>query len=309
MAHDYVLMRSDRGVLYMPEVDLGITLPDYFAAVARAKIGSAAAARDVLLRGLKVRAAEAVEMGIVHSAHDSAESTVEAAMRLGEELAGRKWVGDVMLKLGRVCTLKLHSVRKGSDSSERALKDQVVLGKFDIHSDLQKSYVFKSLDLRWREHRQDLWHARDDNTRTRDELITMVPEGVNRDHWETFVDYRLSEKTKEKDFGRKVSRGEVWTTTHKRPNGTFVNDQAKEISEKIQEYENTVSLSQEISTQDSLAHALGSKEHCGRVRELGLGPCPSQVFGHPSHYYSGMTSSSPSYTVSKSSYYIAITSG
>ncbi|KAJ1423967.1 Enoyl-CoA hydratase/isomerase [Sesbania bispinosa] len=99
MAHDYVLMRSDRGVLYMPEVDLGITLPDYFAAVARAKIGSAAAARDVLLRGLKVRAAEAVEMGIVHSAHDSAESTIEAAMRLGEELAGRKWVGDVYAEI------------------------------------------------------------------------------------------------------------------------------------------------------------------------------------------------------------------
>ncbi|KAJ1408353.1 putative transposase, Ptta/En/Spm, plant [Sesbania bispinosa] len=200
-------------------------------------------------------------------------------------------------------------------------------GKFDIHSDLQKNYVFKSLGLRWREHRQDLWHARDDNTRTRDELIAVVLEGVNRDHWATFVDYRLSEKTKlnaqknkenrkkqtihhttgskslackraemEKGFGRKVSRGEVWTATHKRLDGTFVNDQAKEISEKIQEYENTVSLSQEISTQDSLAHALGSKEHCGRVRGLGLGPCPSQVFGHPSHYYSGMTSSSPSYT-------------
>ncbi|KAJ1377587.1 Transposase-associated domain [Sesbania bispinosa] len=75
----------------------------------------------------------------------------------------------------------------------------------------------------------------------------------------------------------------------------LVNDPMHDM-EKIQEYENTVSLSQEISTQDSLAHALGSKEHCGRVRGLGLGPCPSQVFGHPSHYYSGMTSSSPSYT-------------
>ncbi|KAJ1423963.1 Enoyl-CoA hydratase/isomerase [Sesbania bispinosa] len=99
MAYNYVLMRSDHRVLYMPEVDLGITLPDYFTSVARAKIGSATAARDVLLRGLKVRAAEAVEMGIVHSAHNSAESTVEAAMRLVEELAGRKWVGDVYAEI------------------------------------------------------------------------------------------------------------------------------------------------------------------------------------------------------------------
>lgn len=99
MAHDYVLMRSDRGVLYMPEVDLGITLPDCFAAVARAKIRPAKAVRDVLLRGVKVRAKEAVEMGIVHKAHDSAEETVEAAMRLGEELAGRKWVGEAYAEI------------------------------------------------------------------------------------------------------------------------------------------------------------------------------------------------------------------
>ncbi|XP_057429836.1 enoyl-CoA delta isomerase 2, peroxisomal-like [Lotus japonicus] len=94
LAHDYVVMRSDRGVLYLPEMDLGITLPDYFAAVARAKIAPVQARRDLVLRGVKVRAVEALEMGIVHSAHDSAESTVEAAMRLGEELAGRKWVGE-----------------------------------------------------------------------------------------------------------------------------------------------------------------------------------------------------------------------
>ncbi|KAJ1382211.1 putative transposase, Ptta/En/Spm, plant [Sesbania bispinosa] len=78
-------------------------------------------------------------------------------------------------------------------------------GKFYIHSNLHKSYVFKSLGLRWREHKQDLWHAKGDNTHTRDELI-------------------------EKEIGRKVSRGEVWTTTHKRHNGTFVNDQAEEIN-------------------------------------------------------------------------------
>ena len=29
LGHDYVLMRRDRGFLYMSEVDLAITLPDY----------------------------------------------------------------------------------------------------------------------------------------------------------------------------------------------------------------------------------------------------------------------------------------
>lgn len=75
LSHDYVLMRRARGVAYMSELDLGVTLPDYFAA---------AGLRDTVLR-----AGEAVKLGIVDSAHDSRESTVEAAVRLGEQLAGR----------------------------------------------------------------------------------------------------------------------------------------------------------------------------------------------------------------------------
>lgn len=94
LCHDYIIMRSDRGVLYMSEVDLGLPLPDYFSAAFRVKIGSVSARRDVLLRGAKLKGAEAVRMGIVDSAHDSAESVVEAAVRLGEQLANRNWSGE-----------------------------------------------------------------------------------------------------------------------------------------------------------------------------------------------------------------------
>lgn len=83
----------------MPEVDLGLPLPGYFAAVIRSKIRSPAVMRDLVLGGAKLTAAEAVRMGIVDSAHDSAESTVEAAMRLGEQLARRKWVGEVYAEI------------------------------------------------------------------------------------------------------------------------------------------------------------------------------------------------------------------
>ncbi|RYQ82417.1 hypothetical protein Ahy_B10g101006 isoform A [Arachis hypogaea] len=95
ICHDYVLMRSDVGVLYMPEVDLGLPLPDYFAAMFRSKIRSPTVMREVVMSGVKVKAAEGVKMGMVDSAHDSAESVVEASMRLAEKLSRRKWVGDV----------------------------------------------------------------------------------------------------------------------------------------------------------------------------------------------------------------------
>lgn len=95
ISHDYVLMRSDRGVMYMSELDIGLTFPDYFMAMLKSKIGNPAARRDVMLGAKKLKAEEAVRMGIVDSAHDSAESTVEAAVRLGEQLAKRKWHGEV----------------------------------------------------------------------------------------------------------------------------------------------------------------------------------------------------------------------
>lgn len=99
LSHDYIIMRSDRGVLYMSEVDMGLPLPDYFSAAHRAKIGSASARRDVLLRGVKLKGAEAVRMGIVDSAHDSGESAMEAAVRLGEQLANRNWSGGVYAEI------------------------------------------------------------------------------------------------------------------------------------------------------------------------------------------------------------------
>ncbi|KAJ0603167.1 hypothetical protein HanIR_Chr03g0147541 [Helianthus annuus] len=51
--------------------------------------------RDVLLRGVKVKADEAVVKGLVDSAYDSAEETVGGAVKLGEELVKRKWDGEV----------------------------------------------------------------------------------------------------------------------------------------------------------------------------------------------------------------------
>ncbi|CAK9165453.1 unnamed protein product [Ilex paraguariensis] len=95
MSHDYVLMRRDRGVMYMSELDIGMTLPDYFTALIRSKIGSDSARRGLVLRAAKIKAEEAVEMGIVDSAHDNGEEAVEAAVRLGEQLSKRKWDGAV----------------------------------------------------------------------------------------------------------------------------------------------------------------------------------------------------------------------
>ncbi|KAK9068179.1 hypothetical protein SSX86_012290 [Deinandra increscens subsp. villosa] len=110
MSHDYVLMRRDRGVLYMSEVDIGMTLPDYFTALVRSKVASPDVRRDVLLRGVRVKAEEAVAKGLIDSAHDSGEKAVEAAVRMGEEMAKRKWDGEVYAEIRKALYPELISL-------------------------------------------------------------------------------------------------------------------------------------------------------------------------------------------------------
>ncbi|XP_022143632.1 enoyl-CoA delta isomerase 2, peroxisomal-like [Momordica charantia] len=99
LAHDFVLMRRDKGVLYMSEVDLGLTMPDYFAALMRSKIGSASVRRDVLLTGMKVNGESAVKLGIADAAHDGEEGLMEAAVAMGQKLAKRKWEGGAYAQI------------------------------------------------------------------------------------------------------------------------------------------------------------------------------------------------------------------
>ncbi|XP_009586885.1 enoyl-CoA delta isomerase 1, peroxisomal [Nicotiana tomentosiformis] len=95
LSHDYVLMRKDRGFLYMSELDIGFKIPIWFSALLKCKVGSPAVWREVVLKSAKMTAEMGVEMGIVDSAHSGAEETVEAAVRLGEELMSRNWDGKV----------------------------------------------------------------------------------------------------------------------------------------------------------------------------------------------------------------------
>ncbi|URD74093.1 enoyl-CoA hydratase isomerase family protein [Musa troglodytarum] len=61
----------------------------------RAKIADPRTLRDVTLRAAKTTAAEAKARGIVDSVHAGADEALQAAMRMGEELAARNWDGGV----------------------------------------------------------------------------------------------------------------------------------------------------------------------------------------------------------------------
>ncbi|KAK0592193.1 hypothetical protein LWI29_014944 [Acer saccharum] len=116
LSHDYVLMRRDRGFLYMSELDIGLKIPAWFMALIGCKIGEPAARRELVLRAAKLTAKEAVEKGIIDSAHDSAEETVKAAVAFGEELVMRKWDGHVYAQI-RMVVLREVLDKLGSDET------------------------------------------------------------------------------------------------------------------------------------------------------------------------------------------------
>ncbi|GMI83410.1 delta(3), delta(2)-enoyl CoA isomerase 1, ENOYL-COA HYDRATASE/ISOMERASE C [Hibiscus trionum] len=95
LSHDYIVMRKDRGFLYMSEMDIGLKIPAWFMAVISCKIGDARVGRDVVLKARKLTAKQAVESGIIDAAFDNAEETVKGAVELGEELVKKGWNGQV----------------------------------------------------------------------------------------------------------------------------------------------------------------------------------------------------------------------
>ncbi|XP_050212096.1 enoyl-CoA delta isomerase 1, peroxisomal-like [Mercurialis annua] len=122
LSHDYIIMRKDKGFLYMSEMDIGLVIPDFFVVLLNCKIGNAMVRREVIMTAVKLTADMAVTRGIVHSAHNSAESTVAAAVRLGEGLVARGWNGDVYGK-NRMVFLKefLDTIKSDNDAAEEEM--------------------------------------------------------------------------------------------------------------------------------------------------------------------------------------------
>ncbi|XP_075086493.1 uncharacterized protein LOC142169162 [Nicotiana tabacum] len=94
------------------------------------------------------------------------------------------------------------------------------------------------------------------------------------------------------ETGQKPGRGQLYLATRRNEDGSYVNEAAKEICEKIE-----LALSQstvdeyKISPNDVVGKVLG-KEHSGRVRCLGLEVVPGRAFRQIRPRYSDLNASS-----------------
>nr|XP_016439243.1 PREDICTED: uncharacterized protein LOC107765149 [Nicotiana tabacum] len=203
--------------------------------------------------------------------------------------------------------------------------DQIIKPKFFFKTteSVARQHVYKSIGKKWAANRLNLWSASEDPLKSRAEIIDNVPDGIPPDQWISFVDYQYKDSTKEMrkrnaenrkkqkiphtggskanatrraemiaQTGQMPGRAQIYIATHKNEDGVYVNEEVKEICEKIELAlsESTIDESQ-ISPNDAVGKVLG-KEHSGRVRCLGLGPVPSKVFKQVRPRFGGTSSSS-----------------
>ncbi|XP_061343701.1 uncharacterized protein LOC133289720 [Gastrolobium bilobum] len=77
-------------------------------------------------------------------------------------------------------------------------------------------------------------------------------------------------------LGHPITRAQMYAESHKKKDGTLVNEEARHKNEQLLAAQNDGRTAEE-----AYVHVFG-KEHPGRVRGMGFGVCPSQVLGSSS---------------------------
>ncbi|KAL4306673.1 hypothetical protein AHAS_Ahas16G0201800 [Arachis hypogaea] len=129
---------------------------------------------------------------------------------------------------------------------------------FEVSDSLAKRFLLQLLGKRWREHRKKLWNEFYDPRLSKTEIINNTPEDIASDQWALFVEYHLKPETQTEDTGKEVSRVQMWDITHKKIDGSYVNEKAKEIAEKIEAYSSQQAVESTVNSPlDALGVVLG----------------------------------------------------
>ncbi|RYR33841.1 hypothetical protein Ahy_A10g048489 [Arachis hypogaea] len=123
-----------------------------------------------------------------------------------------------------------------------------------------KKNILKSMGKSWKETKMRLYDNFYEPTFTIEQNIEHRPLGIDREHWRWFLDYRTKVETKSEQQVRRVGRGELWITVHKKKDGSYINDEARAIGEKIKEIEKQDESSRMLSQNDSIAQVFGKEK-------------------------------------------------
>ncbi|PIN25556.1 hypothetical protein CDL12_01700 [Handroanthus impetiginosus] len=192
-------------------------------------------------------------------------------------------------------------------SNKEHVWKNLIQDKFDVSDESQKKYIMGSLGKKWRDNRSRLFTELYDPALSWEDNLQKRPTYIPVEQWDAFLQYRMEEKTQsmtekniinrskqnvphtlgsmsiarkrdqiEMETGRTCTRAEMYAISHKKKDGSYVNDEARQKIEELQ-------MQSQLSSEDDAYTTVFGKEHPRRVRTVGQGVCPSQMFGSTSH--------------------------
>ncbi|MED6137689.1 hypothetical protein PIB30_067291 [Stylosanthes scabra] len=140
-----------------------------------------------------------------------------------------------------------------------------------------KEGILKKLGKNWKDTRSNLFNTFYDDTKSEDENEKCKKNVENRSkqvyiHTGGSKTLARQREEEERAQGKKFSRGEIWTMTHKKSDSSYIHEDAR--TEAIKVIETCDPSTKELSQNDSLAQVL-EKEHLGRLR--GMGACNTPI--------------------------------
>jgi enoyl-CoA hydratase/carnithine racemase len=113
LAHDFRVMRADRGFFCLPEVDLGMSFTTGMSALVQARL-TPAAAHTAMITGRRYGGTEALAAGLVDQVADEGQVTA-AAMDLAAPLAAKDGATIGLIKTGMYGPV-VHALHEGTPS-------------------------------------------------------------------------------------------------------------------------------------------------------------------------------------------------
>ncbi|KAH7653182.1 putative transposase Ptta/En/Spm plant protein [Dioscorea alata] len=239
------------------------------------------------------------------------EKVLVSANRLGQPIGPEAQLFSSFLGMIARSSQKIGLHYESWHKVPKTLKDELLnFIEMRFVLEIPKDYVLKSLGKKWRDYKHDLkkkHFKREDGLQANKEKR---PEGTINWQWEELVDFWYSRKgeeseqvgvssrkqqkythtsgsksfaRKEKEMelrsGKKIGRFEFFKATHTKKDGSYLNKETEDIM-ILTEYD-SIDGDEGMAETEILTQVIGKERH-GRVRGLGLGPTPTQYYGHSS---------------------------